>query len=32
MMKMAKISKNPIKYTIENIKDNIYFYTIEITI
>ena len=32
MMKMAKISKNPIKYTVENIADNIYFYTIELTI
>jgi len=32
MMKMAKISKNPIKYTIENMEENIYFYTIEITI
>lgn len=32
MMKMAKISKNPIKYSVENIEDNIYYYIIEITI
>jgi hypothetical protein len=32
IMKMAKISKKPLKYTVENIEDNIYYYTIEITI
>jgi len=32
IMKMAKVSKNPIDYKIENIEDNIYFYTIVITI
>jgi hypothetical protein len=32
IMKMARVSKNQIIYTIENIEDNIYYYTIEITI
>ena len=32
IMKMARVSKNKILYNIENIEDNIYYYTIEITI
>ena len=32
IMKMARVSKNKILYSIENIEDNIYYYTIEITI
>jgi len=32
MMKMAKISKNKIHYTIENLKDELYYYTIEVRI
>ena len=32
IMKMAKVSKNPIDYKIEKIEDNIYFYTVVITI
>jgi hypothetical protein len=32
IMKMARVSKNKIYYNIENIEDDIYYYTIEITI
>ncbi len=32
IMKMARVSKNKISYTIEHIEDNVYYYTIAITI
>ena len=32
IMKMAKISKNPIHYQLKNIDNDLYFYTIEIAI
>jgi hypothetical protein len=32
IMKMARVSKNKIFYSIENIKNNVYYYTIAITI